>query len=77
MAKDRITRLQEAHPWLLERECYALLVAMYAAITEGLGLRGDALQEEMDLSVKRMCSDTRKNLEDLLNSLPTALLENS
>ena len=71
---DRIQQLQQAHPWLLEREASALLVAVYAAITNGLGLRGDALQEEMELCTKRMCDDSRENVEHFLKTLPKKLV---
>lgn len=63
---NRIEQLQSAHTWLLEREARHLLVAIYAAYTNGFGYTGAQLQEAMDISVQRLCEDKRSNIIKVL-----------
>lgn len=63
---NRIEQLQNAHTWLLEEEATHLLVAIYAAYTNGFGYEGKQLQEAMDHSVQRLCEDKRSNIIDVL-----------
>lgn len=63
---DRITKIQEAHPWVLEKEARHILVSGYAAFTNAYGLRNEELAEQMDLFTDQICLEKRKNLMDLL-----------
>ena len=64
--EDRISRIQGAHPWMLEREPRHLLVGAYAALTEGLGCTGRELHERMEVFTEYVCRDLRCNVEQLL-----------
>lgn len=65
---DRISKLQQHHTWMLEAEARHLLVSVYAALTQAKGLRGDELQEEMNVVTDLICTDTRENIEALLKN---------
>ena len=64
---DRITLIQEAHPWMLEREARGLLVAMYAALRS---LGAEDMEEQMDECVERIREDSRKGVELAISKLP-------
>lgn len=73
---DRIQELQQAHPWMLEREARAILVFYYyLTITDGDAEDEYEVQDIMDSMVQDLCLDTRKNVEELIQSLPPKLLE--
>ena len=63
---DRITTIQETHPWLLEKEARHLLVCGYAGLANGYGYTGEELQDKMDQYVETICLDKRSNLMKLL-----------
>lgn len=65
---DRITTIQDAHPWLVESEARHLLVCGYAALTNGCGYNGETLQQKMNEYVETVCLDKRSNLMNLLRS---------
>lgn len=73
----RIKRIQEAHPWMLEREARAILITFYYTLNymsdEDDTIEG--LQQEMEEMVDRLCEDTRSNIEKLLNTIPERLLQ--
>ena len=71
---NRIQKIQEAHPWMLEREARGLLVAMYAALCATSSEDSD-IQEDMDDCVERICSDSRSGVERALDNLPSKLIE--
>ena len=48
---DRITRLQEAHPWLSEEGARYLLLSRYWVFTRDLKLAGDTLSQAMENAV--------------------------
>jgi len=63
---DRINKIQEAHPWVLEKEARHILVSGYAAFTNAYGLRNEELSEQMDLFTDQICMNNRRSLMDLL-----------
>jgi len=71
---NRIAQIQAAHPWMLEREVSALLVACYSAATH-VHRDPDVIQRKMDDATEKICKDSRKNIEELLKTLPPKMLE--
>ena len=63
---DRIYRLIASHAWMTENEAKVLLVMMYASGTKSLGLEGNNLNQFMERSLEKMCSDNKENLQDYL-----------
>ena len=63
---DRIYRLIASHTWMNENEAKVLLVMMYASGTKSLGLEGKGLNQFMESSLKKMCSDNKENLQKYL-----------
>ena len=63
---DRIYRLIASHAWMSEKEAQVLLVMMYASGTKSLGLEGKGLNQFMENSLEKMCSDSKENLQDYL-----------
>ena len=63
---DRIYRLVESHEWMTENEAKVLLVMMYASGTKSLGLEGKGLNQFMERSLEKMCSDNKQNLQEYL-----------
>ena len=72
--ENRIERIQAAHPWMLEREATAMLVACYAAATH-MHRDSEKIQQEMEDATEKICKDSRKNIEELLAQLPAAMLK--
>ena len=63
---DRIYRLIASHTWMTENEAKVLLVMMYASGTKSLGLEGKGLNQFMENSLEKMCSDNKENLQEYL-----------
>ncbi len=63
---DRIYRLIASHSWMTEKEAKVLLVMMYASGTKSLGLEGKGLNQFMERSLEKMCSDNKENLQEYL-----------
>ena len=63
---NRIYRLLASHPWMTENEAKVLLVMMYASGTKSLGLEGKGLNQFMENSLEKMCSDNKENLQEYL-----------
>ena len=63
---DRIYRLIASHAWMTENEAKVLLVMMYASGKKSLGLEGKDLNQFMERSLEKMCSDNKENLQDYL-----------
>ena len=63
---DRIYRLIASHAWMTENEAKVLLVMMYASGTKSLGLEGKGLNQFMENSLEKMCSDNKENLQEYL-----------
>ncbi len=63
---DRIYRLIASHAWMTEDEAKVLLVMMYASGTKSLGLEGKGLNQFMERSLEKMCSDNKENLQEYL-----------
>ena len=63
---DRIYRLIASHAWMTENEAKVLLVMMYASGTRTLGLEGRGLNQFMERSLEKMCSDNKENLQEYL-----------
>tara|TARA_B100000941_G_scaffold69110_1_gene46583 strand:- start:99 stop:362 length:264 start_codon:yes stop_codon:yes gene_type:complete len=63
---DRIYRLIASHAWMTENEAKVLLVMMYASGTRTLGLEGKGLNQFMENSLEKMCSDNKENLQEYL-----------
>ena len=63
---DRIYRLIASHAWMSEKEAKVLLVMMYASGTKSLGLEGKGLNQFMESSLEKMCSDNKENLQEYL-----------
>lgn len=63
---DRIYRLIASHAWMNENEAKTLLVIMYASGTKSLGLEGKGLNQFMERSLEKMCSDNKENLQEYL-----------
>ena len=63
---DRIYRLIASHAWMSENEAKVLLVMMYASGTKSLGLEGKGLNQFMENSLEKMCSDNKENLKEYL-----------
>ena len=63
---DRIYRLIASHAWMTENEAKVLLVMMYASGTKSLGLEGNGLNQFMERSLEKMCSDNKENLQEYL-----------
>ena len=63
---DRIYRLIASHAWMTENEAKVLLVMMYASGTKSLGLEGRGLNQFMERSLEKMCSDNKENLQEYL-----------
>ena len=63
---DRIYRLIASHSWMTENEAKVLLVMMYASGTKSLGLEGKGLNQFMENSLEKMCSDNKENLQEYL-----------
>ena len=72
--ENRIQKIQAAHPWMLEREATAMLVACYAAATH-MHRDAEENQREMEDATEKICKDSRKNIEELLAQLPAAMLK--
>jgi hypothetical protein len=68
---NRIQRIKDAHPWMLEKEVHSLIVYFYAALTRVQGLSGEELQNGLEAAVQKVCDDNRESLEELLASLPS------
>ena len=60
---DRIYRLIASHAWMTENEAKVL---MYASGTKSLGLEGKGLNQFMERSLEKMCSDNKENLQEYL-----------
>ena len=63
---DSIYRLIASHTWMTENEAKVLLVMMYASGTKSLGLEGKGLNQFMENSLEKMCSDNKENLQEYL-----------
>ena len=63
---ERIYRLIASHAWMTENEAKVLLVMMYASGTKSLGLEGKGLNQFMERSLEKMCSDNKENLQEYL-----------
>ena len=63
---ERVYRLIASHAWLTENEAKVLLVMMYASGTKSLGLEGKGLNQFMENSLEKMCSDNKENLQEYL-----------
>ena len=63
---ERIYRLIASHSWMTENEAKALLLMIYASGTKSLGLEGEGLNKFMERSLEKMCTDTKKNLQEYL-----------
>ena len=63
---NRIYRLIASHAWMTENEAKVLLMMMYASGTKSLGLEGKGLNQFMERSLEKMCSDTKENLQKYL-----------
>ena len=63
---DRIYRLIASHAWMSEKEAKVLLVMRYASGTKSLGLEGKGLNQFMESSLEKMCSDNKENLQKYL-----------
>ena len=63
---DRIYRLIASHAWMTENEAKVLLVMMYASGTRTLGLEGRGLNQFMERSLEKMCTDNKENLQEYL-----------
>ena len=63
---ERIYRLIASHGWMTENEAKVLLVMMYASGTKSLGLEGKGLNQFMENSLEKMCSDNKENLQEYL-----------
>ena len=61
---ERIYRLISSHTWMTENEAKILLVMMYASGTKSLGLEGKSLNQFMESSLEKMCSDKKENLQE-------------
>ena len=62
---NRLDRIQQAHPWMLEKEARFILVALYAAISSMMRNQDD-IQREMEEASEQICSSTREELTELL-----------
>ena len=63
---DRIYRLIASHAWMTENEAKVLLVMLYASGTKSLGLESKGLNQFMERSLEKMCSDNKENLKEYL-----------
>tara|TARA_B100000524_G_scaffold218572_1_gene115023 strand:- start:127 stop:390 length:264 start_codon:yes stop_codon:yes gene_type:complete len=63
---DIIYRLIASHKWMTENEAKVLLVMMFASGTKSLGLEGKGLNQFMENSLEKMCSDNKENLQEYL-----------
>ena len=63
---ERIHRLIASHAWMTENEAKVLLVMMYASGTKSLGLEGKGLNQFMENSIEKMCSDNKESLQEYL-----------
>tara|TARA_A100000164_G_C21781121_1_gene711073 strand:+ start:652 stop:915 length:264 start_codon:yes stop_codon:yes gene_type:complete len=63
---ERIYRLIASHAWMTENEAKVLLVMIYASGTKSLGLEGKGLNQFMEDSLEKMCSDNKENLQEYL-----------
>ena len=73
---DRIYRLIASHAWMTENEAKVLLVMMYASGTKSLGLEGKGLNQFMEKSLEKMCSDNKENLQEYLLKIKDKFPEN-
>ena len=73
---DRIYRLIASHSWMTENEAKVLLVMMYASGTKSLGLEGNGLNQFMERSLEKMCSDTKENLQEYLLKIKNKFPDN-
>ena len=73
---DRIYRLIASHAWMTENEAKVLLVMMYASGTKTLGLEGKGLNQFMESSLEKMCSDKKENLQEYLLKIRTKFPNN-
>ena len=73
---DRIYRLIASHKWMKEKEAKLLLVMMYASGTKSLGLEGKYLNQFMERSLEKMCSDNKENLQEYLLKIKTKFPNN-
>jgi hypothetical protein len=75
---DRIAQLQASHGWLTEHEAGGLLVAIYAGLTNGLGVRDHKeLKERMDEATERLCTARRSEVIHFLSTLPDSMFDGS
>jgi len=63
---NKIYRLIASHSWMTENEAKVLLVMMYASGTKSLGLEGAGLNQFMERSLEKMCSDNKENLQEYI-----------
>ena len=73
---DRIHRLITSHPWMSEKEAKVLLVMMYATGTKSLGLEGKGLNQFMERSLEKMCSDKKENIKDYFSKIKVKYPQN-
>ena len=63
---ERIYRLIVSHAWTSEKEAKVSLVMMHASGGKSLGLEGKGLNQFMERSLEKMCSDDKENLQEYL-----------
>jgi len=63
---NKISRLRSSHAWMKENEAKVLLAMMYASATKSLGLKDKRLNQFMEKSLEKMCSDNKENLQEYL-----------
>ncbi len=66
---DKIYRLIASHAWMTENEAQVLLVMMYASGTKSIGLESKGLNQFMESSLEKMCSDSKENLQAYLSKI--------
>jgi hypothetical protein len=75
---DRIAQLQASHGWLTEHEARGLLVAIYAGLTNGVGVRDHKeLHKDMDEITARLCQARRAEVIHYLSTLPDLMFDGS
>ena len=73
---ERIYRLIASHAWMTENEAKVLLVMMYASGTKSLGLEGKGLNQFMERSLEKMCSDKKENIKDYFSKIKVKYPQN-
>ena len=63
---ERIYRLISSLTWMTENKANILLVLMYASGTKSFGLEVKGLNQFMERSLEKMCSDNKENLQEFL-----------